>query len=75
MDPEGVSLSSMNCRGLRSKQTQIDVFDYFKSLNSNITCIQDTHLTEKDIQDLKQIWNANFIIHGGVATILSNNCL
>ena len=76
-----IIVSSVNCRGLSINQLPklINAFDYIKSTNSNIICLQETHRTYSNIRELKKYTNNEIIINGevtnkrGVAILLSNN--
>ena len=61
IEGEKIVLSSVNCRGLQDLKKRRDVLDYLKNLNSNITCLQDTHLTLKNEREIKEIWNNPFL--------------
>ena len=67
---------SANCRGLRDNQKRYDVFNYLKDTNADIICLQDTHLTKLDSQEVKKICDGEFFLHGtknnsrGVAILL-----
>ena len=69
---------SANCQGLRDKGKRYDVLTYMKSLNPNILCLQDTHLTKDDISSIKKLWNGECLIHGtktnsrGVAILINS---
>ena len=70
---------SANCQGLQNFQKRRDVLMYFKEMNANIVCLQDTHWVEKDIRKVKEIWGLECFISGaktnsrGVAILLKNN--
>ena len=69
---------SANCQGLRTFEKRIDVLFYMKETGASIVCLQDTHLTEKEINAVKQIWTDCYL-HGfrnnsrGVAILFNNN--
>ena len=70
---------SANCQGLQDIKKRCDVLSYLKEKNADIICLQDTHLVEKDYDNVKAIWGNNCIIHGvktnsrGVAVLLNNS--
>ena len=70
---------SANCQGLRNKNKRIDVLNYLKETGAGIICLQDTHLTEQDIQLTKKIWNNEVYLWGkktnarGVGILINNN--
>ena len=76
---ENLVVSSVNCRGIRDKTKSIDVINYLNKFNSNIYCLQDTHLLNCDIRQITQIWKGTAILHGsstnsrGVAFLIKNN--
>ena len=49
-----IKVLSANCQGLRNQEKKIDVLTYFKENKVNILCLQDTHLIENDIPELKK---------------------
>ena len=55
---------SANCQGLQNLQKRRDVLMYFKEMNADIGCLQDTHWVEKDITKVKRG-------HGGRVVTLS----
>ena len=68
---------SANCQGLRTFKKRIDVLSYMKETGASIVCLQDTHLTEREITSVKQIW-PDCYLHGfrnnsrGVAILFNN---
>ena len=76
---EQLKFLSANCQGLRDRTKRLDVLNYFFQLNPNIICLQDTHLTPDDENQLKVASNCNCLISGartnarGVAILLKNN--
>ena len=75
---ESVKVLSTNCQGLRNCEKRSDVLRYLKERNADIVCLQDTHLTAKDVGTVKEVWNECYI-HGlktnaqGVAVLLNDN--
>ena len=75
----GIKMLSANCQGLRTLEKRQDVLNYFKQMGVNILCLQDTHLIQKDISDLKRLWNGEIFLSGnktnsrGVAVLLNKN--
>ena len=69
----------MNTQGLRNRFKRYDVLKYLKDLNANIISLQDTHLTDKDLQTILDEWEGEIILHGnktnsrGVALLFSKN--
>ena len=73
-----ITVLSANCQGLRTYEKRVDVLNYMKEKGASIVCLQDTHLTEKEINSVKQIW-PDCYLNGvrnnsrGVAILLNNN--
>ena len=73
-----LQIVSYNCQGLNSVEKLRDVFDYLKSKNCNIYCLQDTHFTKNDETAIKNQWGEECIFNSfasnqrGVAILLSN---
>ena len=76
---ENMVVLSANSRGLQDARKREDVLNYYKELNPNILCLQDTHWTNQNIPDIKRIWNGEILINGsstnsrGVAILFSKN--
>ena len=74
-----IKVLSANCQGLRNQEKKIDVLTYFKENKVSILCLQDTHLIENDIPELKKLWDGEIYLSGsktnsrGVAIFLNNN--
>ena len=74
-----VIVLSANCQGIRNTQKRQDVVNYLRDTKAGIICLQDTHLLEKDIRDLKKIWNDDIFLNGkrsnsrGVAILIRKN--
>ena len=74
-----LQIVSYNCQGLNSVEKRRDVFDYLKSKNCNIYCLQDTHLTKNDETAIRNQWGGKCIFNSfasnqrGAAILLSNN--
>ena len=71
-------VSSVNTRGIRSREKMIDVLNYLQNSEGNIYCLQDTHwLSHENI--ISQYWDGEFIINGnktnarGVAILFKKN--
>ena len=70
---------SANCQGLQTLEKRRDVLSFFKDKNINIICLQDTHLCEKDISEVKELWGGDCFLNGrstnswGVAILLKHN--
>ena len=74
-----IKVSSVNCQGLQNQEKRQDVISYFRNLDANIVCLQDTHWIQKDLQNIKELWGGECFIHGvktnsrGVAILIKNN--
>ena len=76
-----IIVSSVNCRGLSINHHSklMNAFDYLKSTNSNIICLQETHWINSDIRQLKKYTNYDILINGeftnkrDVATLIAKN--
>ena len=70
---------SYNCQGLNSAEKRRDVFNYLKSKNCNIYCLQDTHFTVKDECSIRNLWGGDCIFNSfssnqrGVAILINKN--
>ena len=75
----GVSIDSVNCRGLANKKKRIDIFNKFKEKNTNILCLQDVHLEKWEEAKIRNEWRyevflSAFNTHSrGVMILLNNN--
>ena len=78
MASDVVRMISANIRGLRQQFKRNDIFDYIKNLKSDIICLQETHLVQKDLNTLTREWNIDYYLAGnstnsrGVAIMLNN---
>ena len=61
---EELKLISANCQGLRDKSKRLDVWNYFLNVNPNIVCLQDTHLTKQDENDLSIMAESRCFLSG-----------
>ena len=75
---DDLNILSANVRGLRQYFKRIDFFEYCKSFDPDIMCLQETHLTQKDQNMLLKEWNIEYILAGdstnsrGVAILINN---
>ena len=66
-------------RGLRQPLKRLDFWDKFKELKADIILLQETHLVEFDLNEVKKEWNVEFLIAGtspnskGVAIVINNS--
>ena len=64
MNMETIQIESINCRGLRDRNKRLDILEKAKEEKVNILCLQETHLIDTDINQLKQDWNIDYFISG-----------
>ena len=57
-----LSLLSFNTQGLQGLNKRIDVLEFLKDKKYHIYCLQDTHFTEDDVEELKDQWGQNCIL-------------
>ena len=72
-----IKVLSANCQWLCSIDKRTDVLSFLKEIKASVVCLQDTHLTNKDLNSVKRIWYECYL-HGtkrthGVAILLNNN--
>ena len=78
MGNDDIDIFSANIRGLRQQFKRRDIFDYIKNLKSDIICLQETHLIQKDLTMLSKEWNLDYYIAGsstnsrGVMVMINN---
>ena len=78
MAKNDIDIFSASVRGLRQQFKRRDIFDYIKNLKSDIICLQETHLVQKDLTMLSKEWNLEYYIAGcstnsrGVMVMLNN---
>ena len=76
---DNLRLFSANARGLRQPLKRLDFWKKFQELNSSIIFLQETHLVNKDKDQLQKEWNVEFFLSGsstnskGVAILLVPN--
>ena len=72
-------IESLNCRGIRDGIKRLDILDCARNRKTNIICLQETHITGRDINLIKKEWNVKYLISGNqsnakvVMIILDNN--
>lgn len=58
-----IRILSCNVQGLQSAEKRIDVFEYMKSKNFDIYCLQDTHFVDENVRQIIDQWgNSNSIL-------------
>ena len=76
---DDLRLFSANVRGLRQPLKRLDFWKKFQELKSSIIFLQETHLINKDKDQLQKEWNVEFFLSGsstnckGVAIIIIPN--
>lgn len=74
-----LKVSSANCQGLQGKEKRQDVISFYKEKDYHIVCLQDTHLIEKDTENITHLWGGCCFTNGiksnarGVAILIRNN--
>jgi exonuclease III len=74
-----LKIASMNVQGLGDRLKRKDVFNFLKTRNYNIYCIQDTHFIDKEEYLIRSQWGydcffSNFNSQSrGVAVLINNN--
>ena len=69
----------MNCRGLGDVSKRRDVFNYLRQSHSNIYCLQDTLVIEKDCNSIRNLWGFECYVCGnrsdarGIIILINNN--
>ena len=70
---------SLNARGLGDKHKRLDVFNYMKSLDYTIYCLQDMHCTSANLELYKREWGNTIYISShtgnsrGVAILINTD--
>ena len=76
---ESIRIASVNCQGLSTLNKRIDVFEYYRTKNYNIICLQDTHFTEEEEKSISSQWGYDCFFNSftsnarGVAILINNN--
>ena len=60
-----IRIISLNVRGLRNKYKRIAIFNYLKTNKFDIVCLQETHLTEKDVPIWEKQWGGSIFYNEG----------
>lgn len=74
-----VKIISANCQGLHDSKKRKDVFQYYRQLNCNILCLQDTHFTQDMEDNIRNEWGYSAVFNSftsqsrGVAILFNNN--
>ena len=76
---ESLSILSLNCQGLGDLNKRKDVFNYLHSKKYNIVCLQDTHFTTSQENNIETLWGyrcyfSSFASNSrGVSILFKNN--
>ncbi len=79
MKSNSLKVVSCNCQGLNSDEKRRDVFDYLKSKQCGIYCLQDTHFVAQDESKIRNEWGGECIFNfytsnqRGVAILFSTD--
>lgn len=74
-----VKIISVNCQGLGDVAKRWDVFNYLRSLKYNLYCLQDTHFTIDNENEVRNLWGSQCYFSSfssnsrGVAVLVDNN--
>ena len=74
-----VKILSVNCQGLGDIAKRKDVFNYLRSLDYNIYCLQDTHFSCDTENEVRNLWGYQCFFRSyctnsrGVAILVNNN--
>ena len=62
-----IKVLSANCQGLHGKQKRTDVLTFLKETKASIVCLQETNLTSKRLNSVKEVWHEfNFMALGQI---------
>ena len=53
---ESFSIQSLNCQGLGYLNKRKDVFNHLHNKKYNIVCLQDTHFTTSQENNIESLW-------------------
>ena len=62
---DGLSILSMNVKGLRSRAKRRSAFYFFKQRKFDIICLQETHITESVKDEWKSEWKNGLVYNAG----------
>lgn len=62
-----VKILTFNCQGLGSVEKRLDVFNYLKSKQCHIYCLQDIHSTKSNESFIRAQWNNDCIFSSGTS--------
>ena len=56
-----MNLVSLNVRGLKLKHKRRQLFSLFKRNQYDVVCLQETHITEKEVEQWKKEWGGELL--------------
>ena len=74
-----VKILTFNCQGLGSVEKRLDVFNYLKTKQCQIYCLQDIHSVKSNVSFIRTQWKNDCIFSSGksnsrgVAILFGNN--
>ena len=74
-----LKILTYNVQGLGGIDKRTDIFDFLKDQNSDIYCLQETHFTDKEKYQIRNLWNGECLFSNytsnarGVALLLGKN--
>ena len=60
-----IKLLTLNVQGFRNRKTRQALFRSFRSSKIDVVALQDTHLTDDDIDTIRNEWNGQFHLSAG----------
>ena len=60
-----IKLTSLNCRGLKNRLKRLSVFHYLKNKKFDIVCLQETHISTKDLPVWEKQWGGEIFYNQG----------
>ena len=60
-----IKLVSLNVRGLQNKLKRTTLFNYFKREKFDIICMQEAHVTARDVPAWERQWGGKFFVNEG----------
>ena len=62
---DGLSILSMNVKGLRRRAKRRSAFNFFKQRKFDIICLQETHITESVKDEWEREWKNGLVYNAG----------
>ena len=70
-----IKILSANCQGLNSIEKRLDLFDYLKSKQCHIYCLQDTHFTPALDKFIQSQWDNNGCLFSSYRSNARGTCI